>query len=142
LQYQILDIFDELLSTKTLNIHRKLLSKSDFFENNHLLIIIYFKELVWRRARKGPRLMTHHKLKRLEWCLANQFNDFWNYVFCDETSCWINAIPFYHWRHPATHPNVFDKPVKRLKLNIWAGICKMGASEFVVIVIANFCFKT
>jgi hypothetical protein len=86
--------------------------------------------------------MTHHKLKRLEWCLANQNNEFWNYVFCDETSCWINACPFYHWRHQATHPNVFDKPVKRLKLNIWAGICKMGASEFVVIMKINSAKKT
>ena len=70
--------------------------------------------------------------ERFEWCITNRYNDFVNWAFADETSCWINAIPFYHWRHPSTHPVVIDAPVKRLKLNIWAAISLKGASEFVV----------
>ncbi len=94
----------------------------------HLLL-----ELVWRRARKGPRLLPHHRRQRLEWCLANRYNTFWNYIFADETSCWINTCPFYHWRHPATHPEVVSAKVERLKINVWGAISAMGASEFVVI---------
>ena len=78
--------------------------------------------------------------ERLEWCLRNRFNDFSNWVFVDETSCWINAILFYHWRHPSTYPDVIDTPVQRLKLNLWGALSSKGASEFVVNLL-EFYFK-
>ena len=84
------------------------------------------------RVRKGPRLTTAHKRLRLDWCLCNQFNLFNNTIFCDETSCWVNACPFYHWRHQATYPEVLDFKVERLKINIWGAISSKGPSEFVV----------
>ena len=92
-------------------------------------------ELVWRRARKGPRLLQCHRDQRLEWCLMNQNNEFLNTIFTDETCSWINEIGFYFWRHPSTYPTVIDMPVKRLKINVWGGISAMGPTEFVVIII-------
>ena len=43
-------------------------------------------------------------------------------IFCDETSCWVNACPFYRWRHQATDPEVIDFKAERLKINIWGAI--------------------
>jgi hypothetical protein len=37
-------------------------------------------------------------MQRLAWCLANQNNDFLNYMFIDETLIRIQKLPEYHIR--------------------------------------------
>lgn len=71
-------------------------------------------------------------MQRLAWCLANQNNDFLNYVFIDETTIRIEELPLYHIREkgiPEAHTKISEK--ERLKLNIWGGISSCGVTEFV-----------
>ena len=62
--------------------------------------------MVYRRTRVTPQLNDHHKMQRLVWCLANQNNDFLNYVFIDETLIRIEELPLYRIREkvsPSMH---------------------------------------
>ena len=96
------------------------------------------KRIVLEKIKKRANLTNEHKRQRLEWCLANQNNNFRNYIFCDETSCWINAAPLYHWRNRSTYPDACEIwTSSRLKLNVWGAISCMGASEFLVNQIFN-----
>jgi hypothetical protein len=71
--------------------------------------------------------------QRLTWCLNNNDNSFDNYLFADETKVIINYCPIYHLRLKKKYPKAICITSNfRAKLNIWAGISKRGATNFVV----------
>ena len=86
--------------------------------------------MVYRRTRETPQLNDHHKMQRLVWCLANQNNDFLNYVFIDETLIRIEELPLYHLRGrgiPQGCTKVCQK--EKQNLNSWGGISYCGATD-------------
>ena len=88
--------------------------------------------MVYRRTRVTPQLNDHHKMQRLVWCLANQNNDFLNYVFIDETLIRIEELPLYRIREkgiPQGCTKVCQK--EKQKINLWGVISYCGATEFV-----------
>ena len=92
------------------------------------------KELFYRRVRKAPRLTSRQKRDRLNWCVANQNNNFENYVFTDESNIWVNEAPLYHHRHRGSYPETvgFSSGLK-IKLNLWGSISCRGSSNFIVL---------
>ena len=71
-------------------------------------------------------------MQRLAWCLANQYNDFQNYVFVDETLMRIEQLPLYHIREkgvPVAHTKQSKK--EKMKINVWRGISNCGVTQFV-----------
>ena len=89
-------------------------------------------KLVWRRARKAPKLTQSQKKDRLDWCQANINNSFLNFIFVDETSIWINECPLYIWRPVDSYPEASGFSSKlRQKLNLWGGISCKGPTNFV-----------
>ena len=82
---------------------------------------------------KCPRLTFAQKIDRLNWCLANQNNQFFNTWFSDETSIWENECPRYAWRSIGTRPESIQMSSKSSKkLNLWCAISYRGPTDFVV----------
>ena len=69
----------------------------------------------------------------MDWCLANINNDFYNYIFVEETSIWINECPLYHMRLKSSLPQTVGfSSNSKIKLNLWGGISHLGATDFEV----------
>ena len=103
-----------------------------FYINNRHFLYSNFKGLVYRRTQVTPQLNDHHKLQRLAWCLANQNNDFLNYVFIDETLIRIEELPLYHITEKGVRTGITKVCKKeRQNFNVWGGISFCGATEFV-----------
>jgi hypothetical protein len=73
------------------------------------------------------------KLDRLNWCLGNINNNFYDYLFGDETSIWENECPKYGYRPMGSYPDSVQMSSKSSKkLNLWCAISYRGATDFVV----------
>jgi hypothetical protein len=86
----------------------------------------------YRRVRRCPKLTLDQKAERLEWCQRNRDNEFEYFVFIDESKLMNNNCKLYHIRKKATLPECIIINHVTVKLNIWGGISKRGATEFVV----------
>ena len=76
--------------------------------------------------------------QRYAWCINNRQNNFDNYLFVDETKVIINDCPLYHIRLKQKYPKAICITSNfRAKLNIWAGISRRGATNFVVNIIKS-----
>ena len=90
-------------------------------------------DLVWRRVHKCPRLSFDQKIDRLNWCLANRRNNFYDYFFADETSIWENECPKYGYRPIGSNPDSIQMSRKSFKkLNLWRAISYRGQTNFAV----------
>ena len=86
----------------------------------------------YRRVRRCPPLTIEKKAERLNWCLQNENNDFLYHIFIDESKISNNHCKVYHIRKKATLPKCIIMNHVTFKLNIWGGISKRGATDFVV----------
>ena len=78
-------------------------------------------------------MTTKQRLDRLNWCRANRNGRWLNYIWLDETACWINEAPSYHWRQTGLHPQTVGfLSSLRQKLNLWGGISWFGPTPFAV----------
>ena len=82
--------------------------------------------------RKCPKLTRSQITERYYWCLANIDNDFNYFIFIDETKIMINQMKLYHLRQRTAYPDclIVDNNFS-IKLNVWGGISKRGATSFV-----------
>ena len=82
---------------------------------------------------KCPRLKAYQRIDRFNWATANQFNNFENTIFADETSFWENDCPFYHHRPKGSYPDSVEiSSSSSRKLNLWCAISCRGHTAFVV----------
>ena len=82
--------------------------------------------------RRCPKLTFAQTLERLNWCLMHERNSFDYWVFVDESKITNNHCKFYHIRKKQARPDCIILTRATFKLNIWGGISKRGATEFVV----------
>ena len=96
----------------------------------------------YRRLRKAPRLTPEQIVERYNWCLRNRNNDFFNYIFVDETKIMINEAQLYHSRLKTSLPNAICITSNfHANVNLWGGISKMGATQFLVFLFFVFYLK-
>ena len=80
-----------------------------------------------------PFLTPEQKQDRFDWCVGNLNNEFYNFVFVDETSVWVNQMPLYHMRQSGTSPEgLVSASNARYKLHVWGGISLRGPTSFFV----------
>jgi hypothetical protein len=82
--------------------------------------------------RRCPRLSEAQIVERLNWCLLHLNNDFDYFAFIDESKISDNHCKYYHIRKKSSRPDCIILSRTTFKLNIWGGISKRGATEFVV----------
>ena len=77
-------------------------------------------------------MTPEQKAERLNWCLTNRDNEFEFFVFVDESKLTNHICKLYHMRKKSARPDCIIMNSTPFKLNIWGGISKRGATEFIV----------
>ena len=77
-------------------------------------------------------IRQQNKVKRVDWARANLHDDFENVIWSDETTVQLETHRRHCYRKEGEKPNPKPRPKHPVKVHVWAGISKKGATEVCV----------
>ena len=70
-----------------------------------------------------------NKAKRLQWCREHLHDNFDNVIWTDETSVQLESHRRFAFRKKGRKPTLKPRPKHPVKVHVWAGISKAGATS-------------
>ena len=88
-------------------------------------------ELGWtyRGSAYCQLIRNANKQKRYDWAKANLHDDFENVIWSDETTVQLETHKRYCYRKDGEKPLPKPRPKHPIKIHVWAGISKRGATK-------------
>lgn len=105
-----------------------------YFTLLHVPVMQCREQLGWtfRGSACCQLIRDANKQKRLEWAQKNITDNFENVIFSDEASIQIETHHLHCYRKKGEKPRPKPRPKHPVKVHVWAGISKQGATPIFI----------